>query len=149
MTWLFLVMAMVQGITIYINWLGTGMDSYASSFSTYLIKATLGNFSGNKLTNFDDWILAIAPAVNYLALFIFYLLWKVHYYTTISDQEDDNADVKPEKFCIEIVGLEEGYINEDELKTFFSAFGPVFQVSLVRRYKNKLSYFEDLDELEE
>jgi hypothetical protein len=35
------------------------------------------------------------------------------------------------------------------LTRFFSSFGPVYEVSLVRRYKNKLSYFEELDELEE
>jgi hypothetical protein len=28
-------------------------------------------------------------------------------------------------------------------------FGPVYEVSLVRRFKNKLSYFEELDEIEE
>jgi RNA recognition motif-containing protein len=37
--------------------------------------------------------------------------------------------------------MEEGYINEEELKSFFSAFGPVYEVSMVRRYKDKLSYF--------
>ena len=28
-------------------------------------------------------------------------------------------------------------------------YGPVFEVSVVRRHKDKLQYFEDLDELEE
>jgi hypothetical protein len=40
--WLFFFMSLVQGITIYINWLGNGMQEYSSSFSTYLIKSTLG-----------------------------------------------------------------------------------------------------------
>jgi hypothetical protein len=94
--WLFLVMALIQGITIYINYRGTGMDSYAVSVGTYLIKATLGNFSGNgNLCNYDNWILAITPAVNYLAMLIFYFIWKGHYFSTISNQEEDNADVKP------------------------------------------------------
>jgi len=89
-------MALIQGITIYINYRGTGMDSYAVSVGTYLIKATLGNFSGNgNLSNFDNWILAITPAVNYLAMLIFYFIWKGHYFSTISNQEEDNADVKP------------------------------------------------------
>jgi hypothetical protein len=35
------------------------------------------------------------------------------------------------------------------LERFFSVFGPVYEVSLVRRYKNKLSYFEELEELDE
>lgn len=140
--WLFLVMSLVQGITIYINYKGVGMGPYATSIGSYLIKSTLGNFSGNgNMTDHDDWILAIAPAVNYLAMLFFYFVWKGHYFTTISDQEEDNSDVKPEKFCVEIAGLQEGQVSEEDLKTFFSAFGPVYEVSLVRRYKNKLSYF--------
>lgn len=87
------------------------------------------------------------PAFNFLAMFFFYLCWKGHFFKCISDQEEDNSDVKPEKFCLEIEGLEESYINEEDLTRFFSSFGPVYEVSLVRRYKNKLSYFEELDEL--
>lgn len=87
MTWLFVLMSLVQGVTIYINWLGSGMNSYSASFSTYLIKSILGNFSGNNLSAYDDYILAIAPAVNYLALLLFYFVWKAHYFRTISAQE--------------------------------------------------------------
>lgn len=98
--WLYFVMTLIQGITIYINWMGSGMGSYSSTFSTYLIKTTLGNYSGNTLTAYDGFIVTIAPAVNYLAMMLFYFIWKGHYFKTISDQEDDNADVKPEKFCL-------------------------------------------------
>ena len=101
------------------------------------------------MSAYDGEIVTIIPAVCYLGLFIFYLTWKVHYFGTITEQEEDNADVKPEKFTVEIEGLEETFLSEDELKTFFSAFGPVYEVSLVRRYKNKLTYFQGLDELEE
>ncbi len=38
-------------------------------------------------------------------------------------------------------GLDEGYVNEDELTKLFSAYGPVYEVSVARRYDNKLSYF--------
>ena len=41
--------------------------------------------------------------------------------------------------------MEGSHFNEDELKIFFSAFGPVYEVSLVRRFKNKLEYFDELD----
>lgn len=41
-TWLFFVYTLLVGITIYINWLGTGMGNYSPSFSTYLIKSTIG-----------------------------------------------------------------------------------------------------------
>lgn len=149
MTWLFLVLCLIQGVTIYINWLGTGMDSYTSSYSTYLIKSTNGNFTKDVLTQYDAYIVTLAPAVSYIALLVFYFVWKAHYSATISEREEDNTDVRPEKFCLEIVGMEESHFNESELKSFFSAFGPVYEVSLVRRYKNKLEYFEDLDELEE
>jgi hypothetical protein len=95
------------GITIYINWLGTGMSSYSPSFSTYLIKSTmgtllanLGNYSLNKLTAYDGYIVTIIPAFNLLMMFFFYLCWKAHFYKCITDQEEDNTDVKPEKFCL-------------------------------------------------
>lgn len=109
--------------------------------------AYLGNYSKDKFTGYDGYIVTIVPAFNFLAMFFFYLCWKGHFFKCISDQEEDNSDVKPEKFCLEIEGLEESYINEEDLTRFFSSFGPVYEVSLVRRYKNKLSYFEELDEL--
>lgn len=56
MTWLFFIMALLQGITIYINWLGSGMSAYSSSFSTYLIKSTLGNYTANNLSQYDAYI---------------------------------------------------------------------------------------------
>ena len=46
-------------------------------------------------------------------------------------------------------GLPEGYVDQRDLEQFFTAFGPVYEVSVVRNYQNKLPFFEDLDELEE
>ena len=93
--WLFFILTLVQGITIYINWLGTGMSNYTPSFSTYLIRATIGNFSGNVLTKYDTWIVAIAPGVSYVALMLFYFVWKAHYFRSISQAEESNSDVRP------------------------------------------------------
>jgi hypothetical protein len=42
MTWLFFVFTLLTAFTIYINWNGTGMSNYSPSFSTYLIKSTIG-----------------------------------------------------------------------------------------------------------
>ena len=142
MTWLFFILFLIQAIQIYINWLGSGMSSYASSYSTYLIEATHGNYTRNQLTEYDGYIVTIAPAVSFTALLFFYFLWKGHYFGVINAVEEDNHEVRPEKFCVEIQALEEfSHFNEEELKSFFSAFGPVYEVSLVRRYKNKLEYF--------
>lgn len=41
-TWLFFLFTIFVALTIYINWLGTGMGNYSPSFSTYLIKSTIG-----------------------------------------------------------------------------------------------------------
>ena len=43
MCWLFFVMSVLMGVSVYINWLGSEMSSYKASFSTYLIKSTAGN----------------------------------------------------------------------------------------------------------
>lgn len=37
-------MTIVQGINIIINFKGDGLNNYEASFSTYLIKSTLGTF---------------------------------------------------------------------------------------------------------
>jgi hypothetical protein len=37
-------MTLLQAITILINWRGDGLSNYEASFSTYLIKTTLGLF---------------------------------------------------------------------------------------------------------
>ncbi len=80
-------MVLVQGFTIYINWMGSGLSKFSSNFSTYLIKTTLGNYSGgNVVTAYDGYIVTIAPAVNYLAFMLFYFVWKGHYFSTITEQ---------------------------------------------------------------
>lgn len=94
-TWLFFVASLLVVITIVVNWQGTGMSSYASSFSTYLIKSTIGNYSRNALTSIDGYLVTIIPAVIYFIIFIFYLAWKKHYFRTIADQETNTYDVKP------------------------------------------------------
>jgi hypothetical protein len=40
--WLFLVLTLIQGVSIYINYKGMGLDNYSLSFASYLIKTTLG-----------------------------------------------------------------------------------------------------------
>ena len=58
------------------------------------------------MTPVDGYIVTIIPAVYYLGIFIFYLIWKGHHYKLVSKQEQDSTDIKPEKFCIEITDIE-------------------------------------------
>ena len=44
-------------------------------------------------------------------MMIFYFVWKGHYFGCINDQEEDDSDVKPEKFCLEVEGLESTNFN--------------------------------------
>ena len=105
-------MTLVQIVTLYINYKGTGLSNYSASFSTYLIQLSIGNYSGSNLTaSSDGLILVVAPAVSYLALLIFYIIWKFHYKRTIEYSNEDDSDVKPEKFTLEIQGLDENYVN--------------------------------------
>lgn len=48
--WLFFFMTIVQSISIYINYKGSGMDNYSLSFSSYLIYTTLGIYSNMQPT---------------------------------------------------------------------------------------------------
>lgn len=88
-------MSLIVGICSYINWLGTGLSTYASSFSSYLIKSTLGNYSGNLMSSYDIYILVFAPAANFAIMLIFYWCWKGHYLKTISEQEEDDNQIRP------------------------------------------------------
>ena len=56
-------------------------------------------------------MIAIIPAVNYFALMIVYWVWKSHFALAIANQEQDNKDVRPEKFAIKIEGLPRSYIK--------------------------------------
>lgn len=85
--WLFLILTLIQGICIYINYQGTGLNNYSLSFSSFLIKTTIGNYSGSVLTtNSDGLIIAYTPALGFLALFLFYFIWKIHFFRTIATQ---------------------------------------------------------------
>jgi hypothetical protein len=47
------------------------------------------------MTSIDGYIVTIIPAAYYLAIFIFYLIWKGHHYRLILKQEKDSTDIKP------------------------------------------------------
>jgi hypothetical protein len=40
--WLFFVLTLFNAVSIYINYNGEGLNNYSVSFSSYLIKTTLG-----------------------------------------------------------------------------------------------------------
>ena len=42
--WLLFALSLMHIITIIINYRGKGLNSYSESFSTYLIRSTLGMF---------------------------------------------------------------------------------------------------------
>ena len=78
--WLFLVLSIMEAITIYINVRGSGLTDYKGSFGTYLVATTIGNYSGSVLTSgYDAYIQTIVPCAVYLVFFLFYLWWKCHY----------------------------------------------------------------------
>jgi hypothetical protein len=85
-TWLFFFFTLLVAVTIYINWKGSGMNAYSPSFSNYLIRSTVGNYSKNKWTGIDGYLVTIIPAFNFLIMFLFYLCWKAHFFQCISEQ---------------------------------------------------------------
>lgn len=52
------------------------------------------------VTSIDGYIVTIIPFANYLGMFIFYLIWKIHFAKVAGEMEKDADDVKPEKFCL-------------------------------------------------
>ena len=81
---------------------------------------------------------------------LFYLCWKCHFYADIAEENNDADNVKPEKFCIEACSSDDAVtIDEDGLKAVFAVFGPIHEISIIKRHKNKLEYFERLEEMEE
>lgn len=53
-------------------------------FNYWYILIKLGNYSSNQFTIYDGYIVTIIPAANYLAMFLFYLIWKHHFFACIS-----------------------------------------------------------------
>lgn len=45
---------------------------------------SLGNYAGDVLTGYDNYIMAIVPGAIYFIFLIFYFFWKAHYFGQIS-----------------------------------------------------------------
>lgn len=143
--WLYLILSLLEAVRIYINAKSGGLSGYSISFSTYLISTTLGNFSYNVLSSYDPYIIAIVPAVVLLAFTLFYICWKCHFSGQIDDAEENMHNIKPEKFCLEVqTDNEDINMNEKDLRAVFENFGPIYEISIIRQYKDKLQYFEGL-----
>ena len=98
--WLFLALSLLHIIVMIVNYRGSGLDSYSQSFSTYLIRSTLGNFSGNSTTSIDVYWSVLVPWVGFIGIFLFYIIWKLHYLRIVSKENEASSDVKPERFCV-------------------------------------------------
>lgn len=101
-SWIFFLFSLLEGLRIYINQSSHGLSDYSITFSTYLINTTignifiyLGNYAGNVLTGYDNYIMAIAPGAIYFVFILFYFFWKAHYFGEISGEEENNSIVKP------------------------------------------------------
>lgn len=82
----------------------------------YFMIINIGNYNGaGVLSEYDNYIMAIIPGVSFFALLLFYFIWKAHYAGEIDAEEDDNSVVKPEKFCVEIEGIDIEKVDEREL----------------------------------
>ena len=97
----------MECIRIYMCYKSTGFSDISETFSTYLIKSTLGNYGGYSLFDgmADIYVMTIVPAAIYAIFFIFYLCWKKHYNDCIDEEEEDKEFIKPEKFCVEVEGF--------------------------------------------
>lgn len=59
-----LAMTIIQGVTIVINFMGDGMNSYESSFSTYLIKTTVGIYAPMQATTRETQAPPSLPTIH-------------------------------------------------------------------------------------
>ena len=55
--------------------------------------------------------MSVVPAANYFAIFIFYIIWKAHFLKSQREDEENSDYIKPEKFVIEISGLNQRFRN--------------------------------------
>lgn len=101
-----------------------------------------GNFNKNIITTYDSYIAALVPVFILLCLTLFYLCWKSHFYSQIEEEENKPSNVKPEKFCLEVVCDDLRHINATNLRTIFENFGPIHEISIIRRFKGHLSHFK-------
>lgn len=106
--WLFFVLSLLEVVRIYVDYRCNGLQEYSETFSTYLIKSTLGNYDATYHISpkYDTYIMTIIPCLTYFIFFLFYLCWKKHYSDSIQEEDEDLEFVKPEKFCVEVEGFE-------------------------------------------
>lgn len=131
-----------------LNILGGGFSQYSLSFGNYFIKTTLGNYDRQQTTS-DAYVQTGIHCFVALSFFIFMITWKGHSYRQRAIFEKDNNIILPKKYCVEIEGLPKYNVKPEEVKQVMERFGPVYDVCIVRGFKDKLSYFHELDDLDQ
>lgn len=104
LAYVFLFLTLVETTRIVFNILGTGFSIYSPSFSTYTIRATLGNYNA-AVTEYDVYVQTGLHCLAALAFFVFVVSWKVQSYKKRKEFERDNNIIHPKKYCVEVEGL--------------------------------------------
>ena len=68
--WLFFAFSLLSIIVIYVYARSDGLNEYASSFSTYLIRTTVENYETSVLGKAGAHIGAMMPVVIYFIIYI-------------------------------------------------------------------------------
>ena len=145
---MFFFLAILECYIVVLNWSGSGLKEYSISFGNMFIYSTLGN-SNRDVTGYDAYMQTAAHCAVNLFFFIFFIFWKVHKINTVDEYENGDDIIHPRRFCVEVEGLPTKGVSNRDLEAFFSKFGPVYECSLVYNYKDKLRFFQDVDEIDQ
>ena len=77
--WLFFIVSIYEILIVVMNWSGTGLMEYSTSFGNLLIYSTLGNYSV-EVTGVDVYLQTVGHCVICFAFVLVFFFWKGHNY---------------------------------------------------------------------
>ena len=142
----FIFLSILVGAELVFNYSGTGLSAYTASFTLTLAKFTLGNLSNADRTTY--LIITIFDILTMVALFAFYVHWRLFLNSVIEESERNHDIVNPTLYAVSVSGFSKDTPNlEDNLKAYFDGlYRGAHEVEVVYDYNRNFKKFVSYDE---
>ena len=141
----FILITALVGIPLAYNYNGTGLSGYTDSFTLTLAKFTIGNLSNADQITY--LYLTICDILSMIALFAFYLHWRIFVNDLIEEENKDHSVVNPSTYALSVSGFDKATPNiEDNLKAHIDGlYRGAYEVEIIYDYNRNFSKFIDYD----
>ena len=142
----FIFISILVGTSLVFNYSGTGLSTYTASFTLTLAKFTIGNLSNADRTTY--LIITIFDILTMVALFAFYVHWRLFLSSVIEEAERNHDVVNPTLYAVSVSGFSKETPNlEDNLKAYFDGlYRGAYEVEIVYDYNRNFKKFVKYDE---